>query len=625
MTRALLFLLLTLPAALAAGTRGPAESALAFLQKLQEEGSKPAIDAAELTALFPGTTRDRRAEIEGQLLDLASHLEGAELEILESRTDSRLAAVLVASTFGLNTPAARVHAIGLIQQEGEWRPAPVPASFANLGIDYLPDLAQPMKQLGAWMKSEILPRTATLRAALDQRLHQEILSSEIAQQTPDPVSLVVAFRDAIATHDLPTLLACLGGLEDPLPPNFEATLSFLGEHLDRLPEGAPVAPQIFIPIEQETQDQHAILTFAEFDCLKTRRGSEALHIYTFDLSQGASGRWHLDASPEIVFPRRAIPTPDNHARFLRALRQDLSSQPTATPAELMQRTFAAIAETQPTPYLQQFSLPENLDADTLAGLFRPFTRGVTLHRHPILLEIHEIGDRAAALVAEVDLDHPDLESRNLSAYHLRHTSDGWLIDPAPPLDPAENPLHDWVKERSQNSPEDWLKVLGLAQLPPAAQAGPVELSEARTVAQAWVEALGHRDLPAALQYATAPAGTASTRSLLDYLGTEFASHCELTLLEVHQAGPWTAATVRHQPASPDQPATYLLHPIVPGPEGPRVLPEAILYSEDTRARQLLNDLARKRLSKAFPNTPSGDLEPLLHHHEELARTDRAQP
>ncbi|GAA5481795.1 hypothetical protein Hsar01_01006 [Haloferula sargassicola] len=617
-----------LSVALAAGEQDPAAVALDFLGKLQKVTPSDEIDATEMTALFPGTTEARRTEIESALRGLANELAGARLDVVESRTEGSLAGVLMSATFGLNASAARVHPVALIVRDDTWLPAPVEGTFENLGIDYLPDFTAPSHRLAKWMKDEAPKRTRQLRQRLLTDLRDSIRRTEIARMpaaTP-PAELLMHFLEAAAARDLPSVLAALGGAEDELSEDFQATAAFVASSFKRAQELGlpdPSAPDhLLTVIEEETKPSTAVVSVGDFDCLKTRRGADALRVYAFDFSRTSSGRWQLVPSSQLLFSSPAVPSPEVQEKFAVALLAAHPPVAAESPEILARRALQAIATCDPGSLLESVTREESTPFDALVDFLRPLTTARKLRRRPVLLGTCTIGDRAAALWLPFDLSHPEIEPDRFLHFTLRRYDQGWLL--APGQKPGDE-LDAWIEEQSARPGNHWYEKLGLAEVATPAPLRETPADEAGSIFAGWADALQRQDLAGAFARAAVPAGEDGRRHLMEYLGTEFSSDCDIQLLKVHTEGSWTAATLRHQPQDPKQPATYLLHPLISTPEGPRILAEAILYTEDTRGRRLLNDLARKRLAALFPSADLDPLREILRRHEALAEEDRSRP
>ena len=632
MIRSVLCLVLTLSGLRAAGAEGPADAAVEYLRTLQSLTHTEEIDASKLTALFDGTTRAKRAVIETEMRALAAELKEAQFEVLAEKSEGDLAAVLVAGTFGLNAPAARIHAVALISRNDTWQPAPVAGSFENLGLDYIPEFADRIKALTAWMSATTREETETLKKRIVSNLQKQIRETAVAGrlETITPPELVHEFLAATASGNLPAMLACLGGADTQLPPDFQASAAFLSSALksDRnfnLPD--PEAPDhLLAVVEEETTDRQSVVVLGDFDCLKTRRSSEALRIFTFDLTRTPAGHWALNPAPDLVFSQAALPSPDHQEAFTRALLASHPARPSPSPEDVARRALQAVAVGNAGALLEIVRRNSDVVLDDLVDLLRPLTLTRKLKRRPALLDIHSLsGDTAVALWVPYDLSLPEIDVDRLNHLHLFRTGEGWLVDVSTTEEQQDPELKDWLESQRKIAPADWYGKIGLQRL-----SGPAEIKSAPPEAvsklgEDWIRALESQDLAAALSLSAATEGRKGLRHLVDYLGTEFGSGCSLTLLKTHSSGPWSAITIRHQPADGSQEPTYLLHPVVTTPAGPRVLAGAILYTADSRPRRLLNDLAWRRLELLYNSADLDPLREISRQHETLAGEDRPQP
>ncbi len=126
--------ILCLNLAIADEPRGAEETALAFLKK----ASKNEIKVNEDTAIAEGTTREKLKSIIDRLERLGKELGDGKREVISSKVDGQLAGVIVAQYDEFDPVQVSMHAVALIQRDDIWLAAPVPASFENTGISYVP-------------------------------------------------------------------------------------------------------------------------------------------------------------------------------------------------------------------------------------------------------------------------------------------------------------------------------------------------------------------------------------------------------------------------------------------------------------------------------------------------------
>lgn len=617
-------LLLTLVATRAAGEDTPSAAATAFLRQLREIPQTGDFDATQLTAMTPGTTRAKRTLIEANLRRLAAPMAGTDLSVEEEKTDGPLAAVIVSQTAGFEPDRVQVHAIALIRRDDTWLPAPVPGSFENLGITYLPDLAPRAGKLEAWMRERRAHHLEDIRRNLRSDFLARIRKSAPAAIYPEatPAELLDAFVDAWESRDFPATLACLGGLEDPLPGDWQDTLALVTSAWSRetptyayIPIARPGTVRHVFDTHPEEADRRTHLVLGIFTPTAAHKGLDALRVLDFTFATSPAGRprlllpdWLITNSPRA---RGADPTPAEADAFARSLLKSTESTPADSPEALADQFFGHLSG---FPALLALSASENANFASLIQLAAPFALFAIDDRLPTRLDLAPLDDTHSLLAWQpIDAAKPEIDPTRIGFLTLLKTDAGWLVDPAP------NPSLADARRREILTvpPKSWPARLGLAATPDPLLPAPAE-TEVRTTAEFWIAALTDRDLPAITSHAAAFPDDEGTEAFTRYLGGELPSGCSLSLLGIHRTDHWAAASIRHQPSEAKDPPTFLLHPIIATPQGPRVMAEAILYNPDSRPRRFLNDRVWNRLAKKLPAATVDELRTLLEAHQALS-------
>ena len=609
---------------------GPGQVALDFLAALP--GRSASLE--EATALSPETTDVRRREIGRRLDVLAASIRSANLEIVEVREKPPLAGVLVGQTDVADPTAVNVHAVAMLERDGRWRPAPLPASFDNTGTDYLPGLAEPVRELEHWLRLESAALLEKLRQRSMVRLAAMIDAVPPPPARPDAVamSFLATLADRESVGYLPRAMKLLGGID--LPPT-DAQLSTL--HLllaarrdpeARAPRWAVVAPDeaLHAVIGAEITANRAIVRIGSYLPSSGEVREPRSFLLVFELHRAADDApWILEFPSWLSSPQPLeAPSPiDSHA--LSALPAALlvrhPSKPQPAPEALAAEFLHALSAGGLRSLIPLVARPDTVapreilaQLDDLQSNFQP---GGTLL--PLSLAVRREGADACLLVADFDSRRPDIRRNLIRRFHLRETDGGWLLHPI--LDQSQlelpPPLAAWADEQEALTLAQWLPRLtghdGLA----ASDLPPPPADAARACVDAWLTGGERKNLASALSVATWMPDERGPQNLLRQLSQEAVETGSHEILGVHEAAPWTAVSVRHRPVGEAAPY-LLLYPVIATPAGPRLLAEAALFHPDTRSRNFLNLAALKRLSRLIDPDAHAALENLLAEHSKLA-------
>ncbi len=614
---------------LASAEPGPGEAAVRFLERIRDDE----LDLDGDTALSPDTTREKVHSIRERLDRLGKLLQQGELKPVDRKIDGEVAAALVSQSAGLDASTAQVHAIGLVLRDGVWLPAPVPASFENTGLTYHPRLGAAARRLEKWMLEERPARLETFRAELDARLLSEVRKSKVRDllRTATPVELVEAFMAACRDRDLPSVLAFLGGLEEDLPGDWQDLVPLVANGL-RATGGAKEAWSSLLDarllravVAKRVEESRAEVSLGLFDPTDARADRDDVAIREFELSRGPAGSWRLRLPEWLV-------TADDEERGDLKLRKAFplallnNREPRAFPdpielGETMMRGLSA-----PNPDALFGLIAAEGESEALRALLS-YTRLWRQRRDStdlgIMLDVRVEKDRACGIYCLLDPYNPRIRKDLLHPILMTRGDDGWRLetDAAPQADRLPAPFRKWFEDCLERDRVEWLACLGLDERLGGLPAGAApEADAARRLAGEWVDALESRDPRRILRHTAMFDDDRSVRRLFAFLGQELPSVSTLEILGMHHHGRWAAASIRHRPpAGPDDAPTDLLHPMVSTASGPRVLPEAILYAADTRARTVLNNEVWKRLGERLPEEAVDELRTILEAHEKLCQ------
>jgi hypothetical protein len=644
---------LVLLVALAASTRlsaddGPGEAALEFLRGLTEENG---VFAVEGTAVSPDIPEARRADIAQRLSRLGRQIRPGDLRLLDQKLDGDLAGVLVSQITDFDSSSVQVHAVGLVKGGDKWLPAPLPSSFDSTGLSLRPGFLPRVKDLENWMLRSRSEQLVRLKDDSFSLLFEEMrkLRSPDELHEAAPEKLAADFLAALRARSLPGALALLGGLEARRPSEWEDTFQVLAR-LMRSPVikhpgwrllAAPEAARAVVLTEQDGEDgMVSIVALDPSANLFQRPEARAIHL---PFVRSKAGMWRIRLPQELLMTAAAAQEQQDEAdeeeqnldaeiiaAFPAKLRETAAAAPEASPHAAVKALFEALRGAT----LQDLVPRIALDADpalALDGLTRAARLWQRLHRPeqiagPVLLEIHESGDDACALVQVFSASTP--EKAELEEVYFQRDDSGWLVNPGFSGDSALGAVKEgkefkeWAGQQRPAREKDWSAGLTMRLGGIAADSAPAE-DEARRVVEAWREAILKRDAASMFEQSACFDDDAGLSRLLRNSGYEMLGRQKGDILGVHRAGRWAAVSLR-VPAAPgdDSADAYPLYVIAATPGGPRVLPELDLFDPLTRGREFLNRKVWERLAARLPDGASGELESIYEKHRTISAADR---
>ncbi|MCU0795363.1 MAG: hypothetical protein MUF31_05440 [Akkermansiaceae bacterium] len=633
--------------AAAADPPPPSAAALSYLESLRKLSSEAPPDPEEITAIHPGVTREKLDEIRRILGSLIASLQSdGTLKVAEEKTDGPLAAVIVCDVPQLDPTCARVHAITLILQEDTWQPAPVPASFENLGIDYSPTPAAAAKRLESWLSDRVPHHRKKLQSEITASTRKRLLAalpdSLPAESLPQP--WLDAFLKAAEDRDLAGVMATLGGLEKEAPHGWLENMPRIRKVLDSTPAATPyedppdfatwttiaAAPGPRKTLEWTIEGNTATTRLFELYLPLCRRlnPDEAPPVYfsTYKLEKADYWRVLLDDSGEIPVPPVLEPAgTDDADRFLRALAADHAMPPAHSPAELAAIVTRSLSLDHPGPLLACIASRPEIRPSTWSRLLRLWARTLEVGRPPLVLDIHTNGPAATVAWCVPEAQFPLIPKGQISFLRFVESSGTWSLDPTRPTEaPTRGKALAWGESCQDMSTPEWFRHLGLdttlAGLP-AGDAPPEE--EAQKVITAWATAVTADDLAGILQNSVVFDDPKGIERIAGVIAGELPSTRGLEIIGIHRHERWAAATVRY-PGNPGDSSDYLLLPIVSTPSGPKVLAEIVLLEPDSRPRKYLNDRIWDRLESRLPGPAVDELRTLLDAHSALAEKHRGE-
>jgi len=646
-----LLLLLSLAApVLAAGneTGSPADAALRYVTKLRS--GEVDLGPGKDTALSPATGPDKRKLIADRVKRLAGELGPGAVEAGAQKLDGDMAAVLIHQATGFDPARLRVVAIGLIQKDGTWHPAPVPGSFENTGLGYDDSRSKRLADLETWMLQEQTTELASLRDQSSERLRQAIERNlpkeELRHATPEKV--VKILLQACSRRDQATTLGLLGGLQAELPGDWSVRVAAVDQAFSNETASGPwhylVSNGVIRTfLGKEATGREATLSLSCLDASGEVGHAQLPQIkaVNLDLQQDASGVWRVDLpssffTPEPPEERGTKENPPVGPELQNVVKSWQHEHPpilAPTPEAARDAVFSALSAKEPDGLLSLIDLTRD-PAEATLGMARLSLIWRDLH-HPrdvrtlLPLAFHQIGDGAIAAFQVFRSREPELA--DVRQVYLSKNGSGWQLvsglRPAEPIPPALSEIKAWADAESTKWTENW-KAIALSGSPalesiPAGEA-PAE-ADVRSTFDTWNEAIARGDILTTIGLTARLNRDDYAKWLLQNLGGELTGAKKETrmtaVLGVIRRGPWTAVSARIGKAG-DEDATYPLYPFVNTPAGPRVLAGIDIFANGSRTRDFLNQNSFSRLEAAGDADAAASLKEIYEIHRKSAEADR---
>ena len=609
------------------------EAALRFMEKAR--AGQLDMEPGRDTALSPQTSSRKRQEIARRLERLSGDIRDNTLELSATRMDGNFAAAVVRASRGFDPTSIRVFAIALMNRDGRWLPAPVPASFENTGHGYEPETRRSVAALQDWMLREQALDIERLKKQMADRMRMEISRSLPASElrAMDAAAAARHFLNACAQRKLPDMLAMLGGLAHELPDDWPLRLSAAQAAAAGNPGSRPwhllISGHVLrAVIGREETDGTTTFSIGVLDPSLRASASPSPRIERLELPfvKSPDGSWRCDPPPEFHHASDAdepipseAPGDEMMDEFVKQIAALHPPQPSDDARAALDRLLAALAGSDLGAVARLLPPPGKNPAAARDTLNRAAHFWWSLAKpaeplHAIQPALGVDGEIAAAVCQFFSPRNPDRPA--LRVMHFRKSAEGWFWQPVPDEE-LETGMRQWVSDQSADRDVKWReRLLGdcvlLKRLPESAV--PDE-AEAERVVREWLDATRGGDIEAALRLiARLPAGD-SAEAVLRNLGYEIAgnrmSDPAPRVIHRQRAGIWTAVGA-HTVAGEE--SSFPLYPVVRTAEGPRILIEIDLFAATKRSRDFLNKTALERLDGQPPQA-ADDLRALLREHE----------
>lgn len=600
----------------------PGEAALDFLAKVRD--GKLDLQPGGDTALLEHTTDGKRESIRKRIARLGADLRGGELELGEVKEDGGFAAAMIRKSGGFDSAEMQVFPIALVKRGDKWLAAPVPASFENAVAGYTLPLKGRLATLENWMTRKRVTDLERLVSESAERTRGLIRNSIVGEdlEGDDLGKIADRFLDACAKGDRAAILGFLGGLSDPLPPDWadrlKASKAAVTDNAGWRWLVSPDVVRVRVRVERDAKD--GLVSFA---CLDPKwadtSGMRGVHLA---FSRDGAGQWRIDLPDFLVHGTADDPSGNPDEALLDGFPEKLREQEPAIYSESARAAEAALMGALKTGCLRETlrridlgARPkEGSKACTVAAEAWWSMRGTQACRIPVELGFREEGLMAAFSYQWFSLSEPD--RFELRSFIFRKTDKGWVWCPGTvpkALNEDHEALSKWIEGMKPEWRLSWREIL----LRPSVKVERVDFVKTPTDEQAmalvdeWLKALEMKDLGAALACtAWLSDGQGVPMTVLRNISYELSgsSRGDAEFSRLHRSGSWVAATVRR--VSGDRVHDVFM-PIVMTADGARLLPEVDLVAEDSRTRNFLNKAAFGRLGKTLERDVVSELENLF--------------
>jgi hypothetical protein len=641
--------LLLLTGGIAPAAQSPSEAAMTWLREVAAGTAEE--KPGEHSALSPEATEQDVEDIRSRLGELRKSLRPSDLRVVADKQDGDLAAVVVSQVTDFDATTVQIHAVGLVKSADQWLPAPLPSSFNGTGLSFRPGFLQRARDLENWM---LLARTEQLVrlkndafALLNEEMRKFKTPAELHEATPE--KLAGDFIAAVQARDLPAALSLLGGLEDPRPADWDDIYKVTSRILKKKelthPRwrllGAPEAVRAIVAAESGIDEP--LVTIVALDPAANFRLTPRPRAVDLPFIRSKAGTWRIRLTHDLMAPETRRASPGLEAedeqideafleKFPLELAESLGTVREKTAREAAEQLLAALRAPSLAPLCARMDLNTTpataLNAMSAAArlwqrVHLPFAESV-----PVLLEVHETGDDAWALVQMFsgrDSGTPLIES-----LFFKRTAGGWLANPgfsgasALPYTSDEAMVSKLLEPTLAARDAEWWggmlnRVGGIA-----ADSAPPE-DDARRVVEESRKAVADGDVRRFFSLAACLDDERGPRDMLKACSNDFTGREGGEILVTHRSGRWAAASLRVPSREGDDSVdSYPLVLVIATPAGPRVLPELDLYDPPTRRREILNRAVMDRVATRLPDDARAELEIIYEKHRTVSTADRAR-
>ncbi len=229
-------------------------------------------DFLKQTAISPFVTARRQGELMTQWQVINAQWKGRspQINVLKSQRDENLAGIVLEVLSQHNALNVQVLGITVVEQDGTWRVGPTPGSFQNVQLGYDDAVLARKVQLETWISRERSLALASSTARSEEAFKRQVAAEEKhgAIHSTKPEVALMRFLEACRTKDLAAVMAFQGGVDRPLPDDYEQLMATSRDMMEEPEKGSmweiltdPESIVIPVDIQAEGQSASASLFF----------------------------------------------------------------------------------------------------------------------------------------------------------------------------------------------------------------------------------------------------------------------------------------------------------------------------------------------------------------------------
>ena len=644
-----------------ASESAPGKAAVSWLETLRKGKKKS--EWLGLTGISRFTSKNKRKELARRIEALASAIDDKLPLVVETtKVSQNLAGVVVSQYSQMDAAGPHLFGVALVFRDGHWLPTPSPGTFENTLYGYDSVQTRRAREIEMWLLHERATRGAEIQERAMKALHKRMLASVSLKEVKDisPKKFVRRFLDACSQRDVDTVLALLGGIQDPLPSDWSARHAAVLKAFDDKRESldrpwrllaAPSVARAIVGIEYKTR-RSTVVVLGCLDPMATDNSGISTEspapplAVSVTLTRSPNGLWRIDLPKFLVngpqkhmrsFESDWLETlidktdPDLIEHFPEMFQKEHPPQKLADPAALASR-FVKALNSGDFPGMLRLAAPAKDPLVSLTGYDRLSTIWRSLHGEgtlgtAVLLGTLKAPETTAVAIHLFTAQKPEA-AQVVVVRTLRNPDGTWSLAPrvqdlvtkTPPPWKHENPTDDEKQSKKKESaPADplkkriavampkWKAKTGAATIAAAERLDVLPSTPPPTPEQAasavleWREALLDGDVPAALRNAAVfnfkKSASRFLRALAhEWIGIDRSGNVGKVVAS-GSLGHWAAVTLRVE--GPDGP-TYPFYVVVSGKGPAKVVPEIDLFQNGNRTRRFLNKTTWRQLREEWP-------------------------
>lgn len=577
------------------------------------------------TALSPFSTEESQTRLRHQWNGVLNRWKerSPRVTILKSRREGDLAAVILEILSEKNALTVQVLGMVAVLRDEQWIPGPTLGSFRNINLGYDDDIVASKRMLESWISRERSEALATATARSEGAFQRQVADEEKKGfiNSPNPRIALSRFFEACRTKDLAAVMAFQGGIDRPLPEDYEQSLAISRTMLESPTEGSYwedlTDPQsVAVPFDVQREGDGATASvilwrpeksIVSYEAIDLERLEDNWRIFVPErLSQSGYEEDFLLEEQEIQELDQVFPS---------TFRQLYGSKTFDSPISLGEAVAASLRSGMMRDlgcYLNGDRWLDTVKLSSFDQLRRLWLMASSSETKKDAHFTFVLPDRQLFVIAVPTLKSP----RSAPLYVLRYVdSAGKVSLHGQPLLPESVLTRDQQVTARQKA-ADYL-MAGLPELSEWPSGSPPVKARVIDTVQAFWDKLAAGQVGEAHALCTRLPIAGSGLSAAEYLGA-LAKGLDVEkgkakLLGAHREGSIAAVSMRIPRRAPAPPEDYLIC-VIQGDSGPQVLADVDLRYPHNTGRRILNDRVWRRLHAGDHRRTLNALQALYADH-----------